>query len=154
MVYALSPFKGILMANKLTVQKDITINAPANKVWKALTDPAMIKQYLFGTEAKSDWKKGSPISYIGEWEGKRYEDKGKIVDIVPEKLLHTTYLSGTSGKEDKQENYANVIYKLEPENGHTTVHLSQDNIEDEKGVKHMEENWGKVLEGMKKLLEK
>jgi uncharacterized protein YndB with AHSA1/START domain len=114
----------------------------------------MIKEYLFGTNTVSDWKKGSSITYSGEWEGKQYEDKGEIIDIVPEKLLHTTYFSGMSGKEDKPENYANVIYEVTPQNGSTTVTISQDNIDDEKGVEHMKKNWGMVLDGMKKLLEK
>jgi uncharacterized protein YndB with AHSA1/START domain len=114
----------------------------------------MIKEYLFGTNTVSDWKKGSSITYSGEWEGKQYEDKGEIIDIVPEKLLHTTYFSGMSGKEYKPENYANVIYEVTPQNGSTTVTISQDNIDDEKGVEHMKKNWGMVLDGMKKLLEK
>ena len=142
------------MANKLSVKTGININAPVSKVWQALTDPAMIKEYLFGTNTVSDWKKGSSITYSGEWEGKQYEDKGNIIDIVPEKLLHTTYFSGMSGKEDKPENYANVIYELTPQNGSTVVTITQDNIDDEKGVEHMKKNWEMVLDGMKKLLEK
>ena len=142
------------MANKLTAKVSTRINAPVSKVWQAFIDPAMIKEYLFGTNAKSDWKKGSNISYTGEWEGKHYEDKGMIVDIVPEKLLHTTYWSSMSGKEDKPENYNNVIYEVKPENRQAVVTISQDNIADEKELQHMEQNWGMVLDSMKKLLEK
>ena len=142
------------MANKLSVKTGININAPVSKVWQALTDPAMIKEYLFGTNTISDWKKGSSITYSGVWEGGQYEDKGKIIDIVPEKLLHTTYFSGLSGKEDKPENYANVIYEVTPQSGSTAVTITQDNIDDEKGVEHMKKNWEMVLDGMKKLLEK
>ena len=142
------------MANKLVAQSSIVINAPVNKIWKALIDPAQIKEYLFGTNAVSDWQKGSSITYEGEWEGKKYKDKGTIIDIVPEKLLHTTYWSSIGGKEDKPENYNNVIYELQPRGESTMVTISQDNIADEAGLKHMEENWGLVLSNMKKLLEK
>lgn len=141
------------MANKLTAKASININVPVSKVWKALTEPAMIKEYLFGTNTVSDWQKGSSITYSGEWEGKSYEDKGVILDIVPEKILHTTYYSAMSGKEDKPENYANVIYKVSPDDGHSLITITQDNIDDEKQQQHMVENWGKVLESMKKLLE-
>ena len=141
------------MGNKLTATKSININVPVSKVWKALTTPALIKEYLFGTDTITDWQKGSTITYAGEWEGKSYEDKGVIVDIIPEKLLHTTYFSGMSGKEDKPENYANVIYKVSPDDGHSTLTISQDNIENDEQLKHMEENWSKVLESIKKLLE-
>jgi uncharacterized protein YndB with AHSA1/START domain len=140
--------------NKLTARVSIAIEAPVSKVWQALTDPALIKEYLFGTNAESEWKKGSSITYTGVWEGKPYVDKGTVIDIIPEKLLHTTYLSGNSGKEDTPENYANVVYELKPDNGHTVVMLSQDNISSEKELEHMKQNWGMVLDSMKKLLEK
>lgn len=142
------------MSKKLISRSRITINAPAGKVWQALTDPAQIKQYLFGTNTVSDWKKGSPITYEGEWQGKKYKDKGTIIDIVPEKLLHTTYWSSMGGKEDKPDNYNNVIYELQPQNGKTLITISQDNIDNEEQLKHMEQNWATVLDGLKKLLEK
>ena len=142
------------MSKKLSVTVSKHINAPVNKVWQALTDPALIKQWLFGTDTKTDWKKGSSIRYSGEWEGKKYEDKGKIIDIVPGKLLHTTYFSSMSGKEDRPENYANVMYEITPENGGSLVTISNDNIDDEKTQQHVRENWSMVLETMKKLLEK
>jgi len=142
------------MEQKLVSKSSTIINAPVNKVWEALTNPSLIKQYLFGTNTITDWKKGSPITYEGEWEGKAYKDKGKIVDIIPEKLLHTTYWSSMSGKEDRPENYNNVLYKVEEQNGGTLVTISQDNITDEKELEHMNQNWGIVLDSMKKLLEK
>jgi uncharacterized protein YndB with AHSA1/START domain len=141
------------MRKKFKAAMAISLNAPASKVWKALTDPSIIKQYLFGTEAESDWKKGSKITYRGEWEGKQYEDKGEIVDIVPERLLHTTYFSSMRGKEDRPENYNNVIYDLKEDNGHTILTLSQDNIDSEEELLHSEANWSRVLDGMKRIVE-
>lgn len=137
----------------LTAKAGIEIDAPVAKVWQALTDPALIKQYLFGTDTVTDWKKGSAIIYKGEWNGKHYEDKGTIVDIIPEKLLHSTYWSSMGGKEDKPENYNDVIYELRPDGDKTIITIVQDNIDDHASVKHMEENWSLVLRGMKKLLE-
>src|SRR5687768_10112920 len=142
------------MEQKLVSRSSTIINAPVNKVWEALTNPSLIKEYLFGTNTITDWKKGSPITYEGEWEGKAYKDKGYIIDIIPEKLLHTTYWSSIGGKEDKLENYNNVIYEVKPENGGTRITISQDNIVNEAELEHMNKNWGMVLEAMKKLLEK
>jgi uncharacterized protein YndB with AHSA1/START domain len=82
------------MINKTFEAKaTITINAVRSKVWDALTIPKLIKQYMFGTDVKTDWKVGSPITYSGTWEGKTYEDKGKIIQIVPGKLLVSTFWS-------------------------------------------------------------
>jgi uncharacterized protein YndB with AHSA1/START domain len=141
------------MRGMLSSEVSILLNSPVGKVWQALIDPEQIKQYLFGTQATSDWKKGSPITYIGEWEGRQYEDKGRVIEIVPNKLLHTTYWSSMSGKEDKPENYNNVIYKVDAEDGQTKVTITQDNIKDEAEKAHMIQNWTTVLQSMKKLLE-
>ncbi len=56
--------------SNLSLKTSIEINAPSAKVWAALTDPAIVKQYFFGTNVKSDWKRGSPIIWEGEWEGR------------------------------------------------------------------------------------
>jgi uncharacterized protein YndB with AHSA1/START domain len=132
----------------------VVLNASPERVWKALTDPEQIKEYLFGTKTTSDWKKGGPITYTGEWEGKKYEDKGKIIDIRPNELLHTTYFSSMSGKEDKPENYANVLYKITPSGNSVILTIVQDNNADEKSRDHSESNWKMVLDSLKKMVEK
>jgi len=142
------------MDNTLIVKKSIRIIADTAKVWDALTNPEMIRQYLFGTEAISDWKKGSRITYKGVWEGKEYEDGGTILEIEPEKIFKSTYWSSMSGTEDRPENYATVTYELEKEGGGTLLTLTQDNIKTEESKEHLEKNWGMVLSGLKKLLEK
>ena len=49
------------MENKLVAKACVEINAPVTKVWDALTNTKLIKKYMFGTEAVSDWKEGSKI---------------------------------------------------------------------------------------------
>jgi len=141
------------MTETFTAIKSITIDVPAGKVWEALTKPELIKQYLLGTNVSSDWKVGSKITYRGEWKGKTYEDKGEILQVIPNKLLQSTFWSGSSGMEDKPENYVVVTYELEEANGGTRVSVSQDRCPSREACKDSEENWGKVLEAMKRLLE-
>ena len=135
-------------------QLTVTLKAPPSAVWKALTDPEMIKQYLFGTQVTTDWKVGSPISYKGVWQGKAYEDKGTILEIVPEKSLVSTYWSGFSGKADVPENYMKVAYTLSAAPEGTRLTLTQGNIPTEKERDHSIQNWTLVLEAMRKLVEK
>lgn len=141
------------MDDHFTATASITLNTNAERVWQALTTPAEIKQYLFGTDAHSDFKKGSAITYTGEWEGKKYEDKGVIIDSIPNTLLHTTYYSSMSGKEDKPENYSNVFYRIEPTGKQTILTITQDNNADEKSRDHSQANWNMVLQSLKKVVE-
>ena len=140
--------------NKLTVKASITINADRQMVWKGLTDPKLIKQYFFGTDAQSDWKKGSPIVFRGVWEGKPYEDKGTILDIDPTKFIKYNYWSNFSGTPDIPENYANITYSLKQNGNQTQLDVTQDGIANEEAREHSEKNWAGVLDGLKKLLEK
>lgn len=131
----------------------ITIHAPTAKVWQALTEPEMIQQYLFGTQVTTDWQVGSPITYRGVWQGKAYEDKGKILEIEPEKLLVSTFWSALSGLADAPENYNTVRYEVEDAGGGTHLTITQDNNATAEDAAHSEQNWNMVLDGIKKLLE-
>jgi uncharacterized protein YndB with AHSA1/START domain len=142
------------MEKNLSLETSVLINAPASKVWDALTNPQLVKQYLFGTEVTSDWKVGSPITYKGSYQGKEYHDKGTIKKVEPGKVLQSTYWSSMSGKEDKPENYATVTYRLSKKDGGTILTLTQDNIENEKSKEHSEQNWKMVLQKLKEVVER
>ena len=142
------------MNDKFTAEARITIHSPASNVWDALTKPELIKQYLFGTDVISDWNVGSPITYKGEWQGKSFEDKGKIIEFEPEKRLRSTHWSPLSGVPDSPENYHTVTYELSEKDGSTYVAITQDNNANEEEKAESEQNWRTVLDGMKKLLER
>jgi uncharacterized protein YndB with AHSA1/START domain len=142
------------MDRGLIARQSVPINAPPAAVWRALTDPDLIRQYLFGTEAISDWKEGSPIRYRGVWEGRSYEDKGVVLRAEPGKLLETTYWSSMSGLADAPENYKRVRYELTPRSGGTLLTVTQDNNATEEERSHSEGNWRMVLDGLKRVVEK
>jgi uncharacterized protein YndB with AHSA1/START domain len=130
-----------------------SIHASTEKVWDALTNPEIVKQYFFGTNQQSDWKPGSDITWTGEWEGKAYKDKGKILDIIPGERLQYTYYSSMSGEEDKPENYRTVTFELSGSGNSTELTITQDNNKSEESRAHSEQNWNMILDAMKKLLE-
>jgi len=141
------------MTNAFVTKVAITINAPIAKVWDALTQPDLIKQYLFGTNVTTDWQVGSPIVYEGIWEGKAYKDKGIVLEVEPEKLLVSTFWSALSGLPDIPENYQTVRYELAVEHTGTRLTIIQDNNAAQENANHSAQNWSMVLDGMKKLLE-
>jgi uncharacterized protein YndB with AHSA1/START domain len=139
--------------SSLISKASTTINASPEKLWDALTNPEIVKQYFFGTNQQSDWKVGSDIIWTGEWEGKQYKDKGKILDVVPGKRLQYTYFSSMMGEEDKPENYRTVSFELAGNCNTTEVTITQDNNKSEESRAHSEQNWKMILDSMKKLLE-
>ena len=137
----------------LIARSSIVIDAPASKVWQALVTPSAVKQYMFGTDMKSDWKEGSPVTWTGEWQGRKYEDKGVIKQFKPEKALQYTHFSALAGLPDKPENYHTVTIQLSPDGERTRVSLTQDNNATEDERAHSEKNWEMMLGGLKKFVE-
>lgn len=142
------------MKKELIAKVSIMIKAPIDKVWDALINPAMIKQYMFGTEVISNWQVGSAIVWKGIWKEKPYEDKGKILKIDPEQTLQYSHFSPLAELPDVPENYHTVTYELSKERNEVLVILSQDNNENENAKEHSKEMWQKLLDELKKVLEK
>ena|ERR1700744_3737656 len=142
------------MKNNIKAEVEININAPISKIWDALTRPEIIKQYFFGTDTVTDWKVGHPIIFKGEWQGKTYQDKGTILDVQKNKLIKYNYWSSMSGIEDKPENYVVITQEIKGEDNKAVLSLTQENIPDEKMKEHSAENWKKVLNGLKQIVEK
>ncbi len=141
------------MSSSFVATASIEIKAPTSKVWEALTNPDLIKQYLFGTKVTTTWLVGSDITYEGVWEGKAYKDKGKILEIKPQKLIVSTFWSALSGKPDLPENYQTVRYELASAGSNTRLMIIQDNNASQADADHSSQNWQMVLSGLKKLLE-
>lgn len=137
----------------LTLKTTITFKAPIAKVWRGITDPAIVKQYFFGTNLKSDWKVGGRITFSGEWEGHKYEDGGTILEIDPPKLLKYSYWSSMSGTEDKPENYNNITQELSEKDGITILVITQEGVKNQQAKEHSEQNWKSVFDGLRKIIE-
>lgn len=95
----------------------------------------------------------SPITFRGVWEGKPYEDKGTILEMMKEKILKYNYWSNFSGEKDEPSNYSNITYRLSEQAGKTEFTLIQDNFKTEEARDHSEKNWGMMLDTIKGLLE-
>ena len=149
------------MSKGLFVKNSIVINAPASKVWDALVNPEKTKQYMFGCETVSDWKKGSSLLWKAMYEGKEMVFvKGDIVEIKPEKLLIYTTIDPNSTIDDVSENYLQITYELIPQNGNTLLKVEQGDYstvaEGEKRFKDSSNNgegWNPILVEIKKLVE-
>ena len=138
---------------KSIAKASTTVDASADAVWHALVTPNEIKRYMFGATVISDWKEGAPIVWKGEWKGKPFEDKGRILRLDPGRQLRYTHYSPLSGLPDTPENHHNVTIELDESDGRTRVTLTQDNNPTEEARAHSEKNWQGMLDGLKKVVE-
>lgn len=129
------------------------IRATPDQVWDALTDPAQITAYMFGTRVETTWQPGDRITWSGEYQGRQYEDHGQVVEVEPAHHLKVTHFSPLSGQEDAPENYHTVTYDLQEHDGQTHVKLQQDNNSSPEEAEHSAKNWEMMLDGLRKHVE-
>ena len=147
------------MQNELTVKKEIRLNAPAERVWQALTDPEQTKKYMFGCKVLSDWKIGSSLTWEGvSAEGKKTVFvKGSVVDIDDGKLLKFTTFDPNSGFEDIPSNYTTVTCQLTKSGESTLLSVEQGDFahitEGNKRYEETAKGWDFALAGLRDLVE-
>jgi uncharacterized protein YndB with AHSA1/START domain len=142
-----------------TAEVTMFIAAPPDSVWKALTDPRLIKDYYLGATVESDWNVGDPITWRGSWQGKPYSDKGEILAFDPNRRLSYSHWSPMAGTNDAPENYHRIDIDLSERGGGTQVRLRQSNLEggvqesDRQSRADYEKNWQEMLGGLKQVVE-
>jgi uncharacterized protein YndB with AHSA1/START domain len=104
----------------------INIKAPIKNVWDAITKPELVKQWQYGSDLITDWKVGSNIRFSTEWQGKIFEQWGKILDVQPNSIIKYSLFAPRPGLEDKPENYFVMSYVLTNENKHIKLEIMQE----------------------------
>ncbi|MDN5217010.1 SRPBCC family protein [Fulvivirgaceae bacterium BMA12] len=139
---------------KYIAEVSVPINAPVDKVWKALTNPETVKAYMFGTNVISKWEEGGAINWFGEWEGNHYEEKGIITKLIPAKRLQYTRYNNLSGLQDVPESYQLITIDLLANERGVSIALTEDNNSTEHAKERSEEVWKTILNNLKELMER
>ena len=105
--------------DNMSIKSQITINATPAKVWNVLTDPEKILQYI-GSQTITDWVAGSPITWEGEMQGMKFQNKGTVLENIFNERHKFTYWSGMGGDVDEPGNYSEITYSLKPLNDRQT----------------------------------
>jgi uncharacterized protein YndB with AHSA1/START domain len=149
------------MSQPLIISNSIDIHAPAAKVWNALTNPEETRKYMFGCEAISEWKVGSPLIWKGNFNGvELIAVKGTIKAFQPDRYLEYTVIDPNNPKiPDIPGNYLVVTCELIERNGITTLTATQGDYntvaEGADRYQHSVDGggWGPILEAIKAQVE-
>lgn len=137
----------------ITSKSTILINATKQKVWDALTKPELVKKWQYGSDVLTDWKVGSEIRFRVEWDGKVFEQWGKILEIVPNELIKYSLFFPRPDLEDKEENYFIMSYIISQlENKIRLEILKEDNRPGAVEEKESDEE-NPVLTALKEIIE-
>jgi uncharacterized protein YndB with AHSA1/START domain/DNA-binding transcriptional ArsR family regulator len=143
--------EGNIMSEKHSHVYSIFIQTTPEKLWRALTDGDMTRQYYFGTRFASSLKPSATYDYL-QPDGKSMLT-GEILECDPPKKLVTTF------KPMWVENPASVpaskvTFEIEPRGVACKLTLIHDDLEAGSPLTQgMIEGWAQIFSGLKTLLE-
>jgi uncharacterized protein YndB with AHSA1/START domain len=148
------------MSTPLFINKTIRIEASAKRVWHALTDAEISKQWVSefgikGGKIVSDWKQSSEISWEDE-NGKTIVT-GKVITAKPPHHLHFSVIDVNSGPMPDSTDADGLSYELTEANDKTTLLVRQGDFRKMPGGPKFhsatEKIWNKVLQKIKNISE-
>jgi uncharacterized protein YndB with AHSA1/START domain len=130
----------------------IYIRAPAEEVFRHLTDPELNKLFWGGYHQESRWQVGAPFSIVGP-DG-RVWDTGEVLAFDPPRRLSVTWTHQMDAAM-QAEGPSTATFDLEPsEAGATKVTLTHTiGVADSKFIAAVSNGWPGVLSSLKSLLE-
>jgi uncharacterized protein YndB with AHSA1/START domain/DNA-binding transcriptional ArsR family regulator len=128
---------------------EIYIKTTPERLWEAITDPEMRRQYNFGLGVASDWKPGSRYELSHPRGGDMAT--GENLEVDPPRRLVQSFIALWS-EDVKREGTSRVTWEIEPVGDSCRLTVTHDQLhEDANG--EIYGGWPMILSGLKTLLE-
>ncbi len=136
---------------KLRHVYEVYIRTTPEKLWEAITDPTFTRQYFYGGEMRSEWRKDA--SYLLRGPDGRTFHEGKIVEIEPRRRLVQTF-SAVFDEKARGDRPSRVTWTIERMGEACKLTVVHDDFDAEtETYKGVGPGWNPVLSGLKTLLE-
>lgn len=140
-----------------TFKKKVLINADPATVWKALTEPGQMVQWMGEPEMQlvieTSWQVNSPITISG-FHHIKFENKGTVLTYDSYRALSYTHLSSISRLADKPGHYSFFTFVLTPIAEQTELTLTIENFPTEVIYQHLSFYWRTTVEKIRQFVEK
>lgn len=137
------------MSQKLVQQ--IFIQTTPDRLWQALTDGKITRQYYFGSEVESDWNVGSSYRYPNPAGGTFIE--GEILDSDPPHRLVMSF-QPVFQYPDATPPTSTVTWQIEVVGSACKLTLTHEQLDfDDERNANLAEGWAQIISGLKTVLE-
>lgn len=128
----------------------VYIRTSPKKLWDALTNPKIVREYWFGLRIDTDWKAGSTWKFYYD---DSLMDSGKILESIPQKRLVRSWRCEWKPKL-KAEGMSRCTYELKPAGKTVRLTITHTiNREKSKFIAAVSEGWPMCISNLKSLLE-
>jgi uncharacterized protein YndB with AHSA1/START domain/DNA-binding transcriptional ArsR family regulator len=129
---------------------EVYIRTTPERLWQAITDPAMTEAYWFNSRVESDWTPGSPFE-MRQADG-RLDIDGEVIEAdPPRKLVHSFNIRWDPENDDPP---SRVTWEITPMGDTCRLALVHDGFASEtKTYRGTGSGWALILSSLKSLLE-
>ncbi|HUF68070.1 MAG TPA: SRPBCC domain-containing protein [Longimicrobiales bacterium] len=147
---ALSDLKHGLEDRTMEKVFEIWIKTTPERLWQAITDPAMRARYNFGAAIESDWKPGSKFE-MKAGGGSVHLGVGELLEVeAPRRLVQS--MTALWSDEAKAEGTSRVTWEIEAVGDSCRLTVTHDQLR-EGANPELYGGWPMILSGLKTLLE-
>ena len=130
---------------------EVYIRTSPERLWQAITDPALTKQYFYQGSVRSDWKVGAPIEHV--MPDGSIALKGTILELVPQRRLVHTFIM-EHDDEGRLDRPSRVTWEIVPRGDVCQLTVTHDDFDAETPTfQKVRRGWNPVLSGLKTMLE-
>jgi len=124
----------------------IEVAAPPEQVWRAITDPALTRRYMYGCDIEGDWRPGAAWRYHTRGQT---AIEGRVIEASPPRLLrltaHDAWYPGAADEPPYR-----ITWRVEPVTaGRSRVHLVFDGFQGETTSYRNNADLDPILEGLR-----
>jgi uncharacterized protein YndB with AHSA1/START domain len=143
---------GLKQRLETTMEKvfEIYIRTTPERLWEAITDPAIRCKYNFGMSVKSDWTPGSRYE-MGHPNSPELLGEGVNLEVDPPRRLVQSMVALWSD-DVKNEGTSRVTWEIEPVGDSCRLTVTHDQLR-EGGNDELSGGWPMILSGLKTWLE-
>ena len=129
---------------------EIYIKTTPERLWEAITDSEMRRQYSFGVSVQSDWMPGSRYEFTGP-DGTSVWGEGENLEVEPPRRLVQTFRALWSD-DVRREGQSRVTWEIEPVGDSCRLTVTHDELR-EGANEELYGGWPMILSALKTLLE-
>jgi uncharacterized protein YndB with AHSA1/START domain/DNA-binding transcriptional ArsR family regulator len=126
---------------------EIFIRTTPERLWQALTDGELTRQYYYGARVESDWRVGSPYAFRDEAGATMFD--GEVLESEPPRRLVTTFRAAWTGDVP-----STVTWEIAPEGEVCKLTLTHEGMDPASRLGlNVRDGWARIVSGLKTLLE-
>jgi uncharacterized protein YndB with AHSA1/START domain/DNA-binding transcriptional ArsR family regulator len=155
-----APWAGALATLKAALEEPAVTTPPAHiyelfirttpeKLWQAITDPTLSRQYFYNSTVESSWQPGASVRWLND----KNEDliTGTLLEVdPPNRLVQTFAFTSAETAADKP---SRLTWLIERQGAVCKLTLTHEFEEESASYRGVRFGWNPVLSGLKTLLE-